>query len=920
MGEEELFADTIKQLLVKEQQRQQHETSEAFHLALAVSCFERALMCYEKSDLRRLSNEFYQSMCELEPNTILARVASILCNLYFAVEAGGESTYDSENFSGFSLIDNEKLQTLSVVLTQYHDVHIKNPNKKEINEIMRLIPELQRNAESLLERSGRSGSMFRSSTQRDRAAKRRRSTSEPEALSAVCTLKNTAFLSDIAERFRRSVATAFAEKCPVLRDRRYQLEAYQSHLRNWEKSRFQLITAATGYGKTVFLWAEARRCVKHGIPIIIIAPTADLARQSYDQFLRYDQLSGEKTFSSISVGLFIPKHRLRTVGLVTFITQASYTIQAKKWTSPEAYQQDLIKADDSLFTHGLLLSKHFTHKVVAVDEAHHLVGKKTYPIFCDFKTAGGFCFGVSASTQLGTYPQIDALFPDDESRAVTIPLRVCLERGYVAPLQVVTANLSMYKEAKELSKLVQRKQISKFDEHGQLIDIDQSIEDAYLKNKGFTLSLLALLHQTMKYRREQKYQSKVIVYTSSKKHADMIVEIWNGLKTRLSISAYHGDKPVVEQVSTLKAFKESKLDILVAVSMADEGLDVDGVDIVMDMVLHINMTRRIIQRAGRCVRLTENKRGSVIIAVQLLYKDLQKHYREEIFGKDCERAYYFLEPGQTDKELITFAKVPFCLPSSLDEIKPVGMKVKYPNRKLSCKVGNPPEDVQSEDGPSLNPAALGRMGEGATGGSSVSGRLLADQSMGGAAALPRGIPNGSGSGFLVGADVGSVHHGSPRTVASDLPGMLPLVPCVPDMQFGVPSPFGMSLPEPAMRVGSGTAPHGGASGGGAAHNTQDTGFLSDVSGPGAVPDPFMFGGFGAATTQGGASTAGAYGSAGNSELCFTSTPLDFGMLQESPSGVQASTSNEFDAECMQCLGTGYRFDGVLGPCTLCKKP
>ena len=753
---------------------------------------------------------------------------------------------------------------------------------------------------------------------------------EPEAPPAVCTLKNAAFLSRIDKRFYDSLAAASTEDCPVLSKRPYQLQAYKTHLGNWAQSRFQLFTAATGYGKTVFLWAEARRCVKHGIPIIIIAPTADLAKQSYDQFLIYDGLSDETTFSATSVGLFIPKHRLRTVGLVTFITQASYTIQAKKWTSHDAYHQALIKTDDSLFRHGLLLSQHFTHKVVAVDEAHHLVGDKTYPLFTDFKAAGGFCFGVSASTLLGTYQRIDTLFPDVCSRVVTIPLMECLEKGYVAPLQVITANLSMYKEAKALSKLVQRKQISKFDEHGQPIDIEQSIEDAYLKNKGFTLSLLALLQQTMKYRWEQKNQSKVIVYTSSKKHADMIAEIWDSLKTGFSISAYHGDKPVAEQVSTLKTFKESRLDILVAVSMADEGLDVSGVDIVMDMVLHINMTRRIIQRAGRCVRLKKDKRGSVIIAVQLLYKDLQKHYREEIFGKDCEHAYYFSESVQSVKELITFEKVPFSLPSLLGEIKPAGMKVKYPDRKLSRKVGEPPEDVQSEDGPSLNPAALGRMGEGATGGPSVSGRLLADQSMGGAAALPRGIPNGSGSGFLVGADVGSVHHGSPRTVASDLPGMLPLVPCVPgmlplvpcvpDMQFGVPSPFGMSLPEPAMRVGSGTAPHMGASGGGAAHNTQDTGFLSDVSGPGAVPDPFMFGGFGAATTQGGASTAGAYGSAGNSELCFTSTPLDFGMLQESPSGVQASTSNEFDAECMQCLGTGYRFDGVLGLCTLCKKP
>ena len=165
MGEEELFADAIQQLRVKEQQRQQHETSEAFHLALAVSRFERALMCYEKSDLSKLSNVFYQTMCELEPNTILVRVASILCNLYFAVEAGGESTYGSDNLSGFPLIDDEKLQTLSDVLTQYHSVHSKNPNKEEINEIMRLIPELQRNAESLPERSGRSGSSSGSSTQ-----------------------------------------------------------------------------------------------------------------------------------------------------------------------------------------------------------------------------------------------------------------------------------------------------------------------------------------------------------------------------------------------------------------------------------------------------------------------------------------------------------------------------------------------------------------------------------------------------------------------------------------------------------------------------------------------------------------------------------------------------------------------------------
>jgi ATP-dependent RNA helicase DDX21 len=119
----------------------------------------------------------------------------------------------------------------------------------------------------------------------------------------------------------------------------------------------------------------------------------------------------------------------------------------------------------------------------------------------------------------------------------------------------------------------------------------------------------------------QRSGSKAIIFTQTKREAD---ELSNGpaFKT-LSTGVLHGDLSQMQRDVTLRNFKSGKFRVLVATDVAARGIDIDGIDLVLQMSLPMN-TDSYVHRAGRTGRA--GKKGTSII----LYSDNEQRQLRQL--------------------------------------------------------------------------------------------------------------------------------------------------------------------------------------------------------------------------------------------------------------------------------------------------
>lgn len=119
---------------------------------------------------------------------------------------------------------------------------------------------------------------------------------------------------------------------------------------------------------------------------------------------------------------------------------------------------------------------------------------------------------------------------------------------------------------------------------------------------------------------DSEMPSKAIIFTRMKKEADI-------LSTRLlergyKAGALHGDMEQRERLKSIKAFKDSTIDILVATDIAARGLDISGVSHVFNFHIPLN-PESYVHRIGRTGR-AGNKGVAITLATPLEFKELRR--------------------------------------------------------------------------------------------------------------------------------------------------------------------------------------------------------------------------------------------------------------------------------------------------------
>jgi Fanconi anemia group M protein len=144
---------------------------------------------------------------------------------------------------------------------------------------------------------------------------------------------------------------------------------------------------------------------------------------------------------------------------------------------------------------------------------------------------------------------------------------------------------------------------------------------------------LAKSVEVVKKQFAEKSDSRIIVFTHYRETSDLVMEALNRHKNIKAVrfigqASKNGDKGLrqKEQVKLIQKFKEGVYNVLVATSVAEEGLDIPSTDLVV-FYEPIPSEIRTIQRRGRTGR---RRAGKVVILIA-------KNTRDEAI-KDCRRA------------------------------------------------------------------------------------------------------------------------------------------------------------------------------------------------------------------------------------------------------------------------------------------
>lgn len=119
---------------------------------------------------------------------------------------------------------------------------------------------------------------------------------------------------------------------------------------------------------------------------------------------------------------------------------------------------------------------------------------------------------------------------------------------------------------------------------------------------------------------DSEMPQKAIIFTRMKKEADILSE--RLLSRGFKAGALHGDMEQRERVKSIKAFKDSIIDILVATDIAARGLDISGVSHVFNFHIPLN-PESYVHRIGRTGRA--GKKGvAITLATPLEFKELRR--------------------------------------------------------------------------------------------------------------------------------------------------------------------------------------------------------------------------------------------------------------------------------------------------------
>ena len=146
---------------------------------------------------------------------------------------------------------------------------------------------------------------------------------------------------------------------------------------------------------------------------------------------------------------------------------------------------------------------------------------------------------------------------------------------------------------------------------------------------------------------------RVIVFARTRHGADRVERKLS--QRDIPVAAIHSDKTQNQRTRALKGFKEGKIRVLVATDIASRGIDVSGVDLVVNMELPVE-TESYVHRIGRTARAGKSGKAISFVAPQErgLLKAVERFIKKTV-PVDRDQPFHSQEAdrktGKTDEGL-----------------------------------------------------------------------------------------------------------------------------------------------------------------------------------------------------------------------------------------------------------------------------
>lgn len=323
-----------------------------------------------------------------------------------------------------------------------------------------------------------------------------------------------------------------------------QIEA----LHNLEQSREEgldkaLVVAATGIGKTYLAAFDSKKYNR----VLFIAHREEIIKQAAQSF--------KNVRPNESIGFFYGVNKDNIQNLIFALVQ---TLGKEEYLNEEYFSKD-----------------YFDY--IIVDEFHHAVSNNYQKIIEYFKPK--FLLGLTATPERLDSQDVFSLC--DYNLVYEVRLKDAINKGWLCPFRYY----GIYDDTVEYEDIDFKN--GKYD--------DKKLEEALMINARGNLIL----------KHYKKYKStRAMGFCSSKKHAEFMAEYFvnNGVK---AVAVYSG-KYSMNREEALNALNRGEIQVIFSVDMFNEGLDIQGIDMVM-FLRPTESPTVFLQQLGRGLRKSKDK-------------------------------------------------------------------------------------------------------------------------------------------------------------------------------------------------------------------------------------------------------------------------------------------------------------------------
>jgi superfamily II DNA or RNA helicase len=367
------------------------------------------------------------------------------------------------------------------------------------------------------------------------------------------------------------------------------LRDYQQNVLNQAlKAKRGVIQIATGGGKTEL---AAKLIADIGLKAIFLVHTYDLLHQAADRFEKYydfkvGRISGSECFVSDKVNVCM----IQTLHYCLKKKYILFDDEEQKYNENSNVKSNVVKN---------ILD---TSDVLIVDEGHKIAAQSYINIMESTNCVYRYCMSATPQRSDGRTIHLQAY---TGMKFTPITASYLITQNYLVRPIIYLCNI--YKQKFIYSKSNYTSTYKKY-----------IVENEY-RNKVIAVLVKKLISQN----------KHVLITVTQKKHGKILLKLLKTVTKSDKIKFLYSDVSKEDRINILEDMRNGKLNVLIGTSLADEGLDIPILDVLILAGAGKSITR-IPQRIGRVLRLYENKKNVYVFDFVDNVRYLRGQLRERI--------------------------------------------------------------------------------------------------------------------------------------------------------------------------------------------------------------------------------------------------------------------------------------------------